>query len=57
MTKFLVNQLCGPSSGKFDYLVLICPTFAYNKTSVYHFANRDPQLFVICKQHQVVGRR
>ena len=30
-TQFLVNQLCGTFRGKFDYVVLICPTFAYNK--------------------------
>ena len=29
-TQFLVNQLRGPFNGKFDYIVLICPTFAYN---------------------------
>ena len=37
-TQFLVNQLCGPFCGKFDYIVLICPTFAYNKT-LYRFIN------------------
>ena len=31
-TQFLVNQLCGPFNGKFDFIVLICPTFAYHKT-------------------------
>ena len=31
-TQFLVNQLCGPFNGKFNYIVLICPTFAYNRT-------------------------
>ena len=52
-TQFLVNQLCGPFCGKFDYVVLICPTFAYNKT-LYRFAERDPRLYVIiCEQHQV----
>ena len=52
-TQFLVNQLCGPFCGKFDYIVLICPTFAYNRT-LYGFAERDPQLYVIiCEQHQV----
>ena len=52
-TQFLVNQLCGPLCGKFDYIVLICPTFAYNKT-LYRFAERDPRLYVIiCEQHQV----
>ena len=29
-TQFLVNQLCAPFNGKFDYIVLNCPTFAYN---------------------------
>ena len=38
-TQFLVNQLCGPFRGKFDYIVLICPTFAYNKT-LYRFGER-----------------
>ena len=52
-TQFLVNQLCGQFCGKFDYIVLICPTFAYNKT-LYPFAERDPRLYVIiCEQHQV----
>ena len=48
-----MNQLCGPFNGNFDYIVLICPTFAYNKT-LYRFAERDPRLHVIiCEQHQV----
>ena len=52
-TQFLVNQLCGLFCGKFDYVVLICPTSAYNKT-LYRFAERDPRLYVIiCEQHQV----
>ena len=52
-TQFLVNQLCGPFKGKFDYIVLICPTFAYNKT-LYRFGERDPRLYVIiCEQHHV----
>ena len=52
-TEFLVNQLCVPFCGKFDYVVLICPTFAYNKT-MHRFAERDPRLYVIiCEQHQV----
>ena len=32
---------------KFDYIVLICPTFAFNRT-LYQFAERDLQLYVIC---------
>ena len=52
-TQFLVNQLCGPFNGKFDYIVLICPTFAHNKT-LYRFGERDPRLYVIiCEQHRV----
>ena len=52
-TQFLVNLICGPFNGKFDYIVLICPTIAYNRT-LYHFGERDPRLYVIiCEQHQV----
>ena len=52
-TQFLVNQLRGPFKGKFDYIVLIFPTFAYNRT-LYGFGDRDPRLYVIiCEQHQV----
>ena len=52
-THFLVKQLCGPFRGRFDHVVLICPTFPYNKT-LYRFAERDPRLdVIICEQHQV----
>ena len=52
-TQFLVKQLCGPFCGKFDFIVLNCPTFAYNRT-LYRFAERDLRLYVIiCEQHQV----
>ena len=52
-TQFLVNQFCGPFNGKFDYIVLICPTFAYNRT-LHRFGERDPRLYVIiCEQHHV----
>ena len=52
-TQFLVNQLHGQVKGKFDYIVLICPTFAFNKT-LYSFGERDPRLYVIiCEQHHV----
>ena len=52
-TQFLVNQIHGPFRGKFDYIVLICPTFAYNRT-LYRFGERDPRLYVIiCQQHHV----
>ena len=33
--------------------MLICSTFAYNR-ALYHFAERDPRLYVIiCEQHHV----
>ena len=52
-TQFLVNQLCGPFKGKFDYILLICSTFAYNKT-LFRFGERDPRMYVlICDQHRV----
>ena len=52
-TQSLVSQLCGPLRDKFDYIVIICPTFAHNKT-YYRFAEKDPRFFVvICKQNQV----
>ena len=48
-----MNQLHGRFKGKFDYIVLICPTFAYNRT-LYRFGERDPRLYVIiCEQHRV----
>lgn len=52
-TQSLVSQPCGPFRDKFDCIVLICPTFAHNKT-YYRFAEKDPRFFVvICKQNQV----
>ena len=52
-TQFLVHQICGPFNGKFDYIVLICQTIAYNRT-LYRFGERDPRLYVIiCEQRQV----
>jgi len=51
-TQSHVNQLCGPFRGKFDYIALIFPTFAQNKT-LFRFTERDPRLFVvICEQHK-----
>ena len=48
-----MNQLYSASRGKFDYVVLICPAFAYNST-LCRFAELDSRLFVIiCEQHQV----
>ena len=52
-TQFLVHQLCGPFNGRFEYVVLICPTFAYNRT-LYRFGERDSRLYVIiCEQQHV----
>ena len=52
-SRFVVDQIYGPFRGKFDYIVLICPTFAHNKT--YHrIGENDPRMFVIiCEQHNV----
>jgi hypothetical protein len=52
-SKFVVDQLFGPFRGKFDYIVLICPTFKRNKT--YHrIGENDPRMnVVICEQHEV----
>ena len=52
-SRFVVNQLYGPFRGKFEYIVLICPTFTHNKT--YHrLGENDPRMDVIvCEQHYV----
>ena len=51
--QFLVNQLCGAFCGKFNHIVLICPTFVYSKT-YYKFAEKDLRFsVVICEQNQV----
>ena len=34
-TKYIVNQLCGPFRGKFDYIVLVCPTFVHTDDRVF----------------------
>ena len=51
--RFVVDQIYVSFLGKFDYIVLICPTFAHNKT--YHcIGENDPRMFVIiCAQHEV----
>ena len=52
-TQYLVNQLRGPFRGKFDYIVLFCPTFIKNKTYD-RFVDKDPYIFVIvCQQHEI----
>ena len=48
-----MNQLRGPFRGKFDYIVLLCPTFVKNTTYT-RFVDRDPHIFVIvCLQHEI----
>ena len=52
-SRFVVDQLYGPFRFKFDVIVLICPTFAHNRT--YHrIGEKDPRMFVTaCEQHEV----
>ena len=45
-SRFVVNQLCGPFRRKFDYIVLICPTFTHNRT-YYNFSIKDPRLLIV----------
>ena len=52
-TQYLLSQLRGPFRGKFDYIVLICPTFVYNKT-YNDFVDNEPRITVIiCQQNYV----
>ena len=52
-SRFVVDQIYSPFYFKFDYIVLICPTFTHNKT--YHrLGENDPRMDVIvCDQHAV----
>jgi len=53
-TRFFVKQLFSPFRGKFDNIVLICPTFAAPNRTLSRLAERDPRMKVInCEQHQV----
>jgi len=52
-SRFVVEQIYGTFRFKFDYIVLICPTFAHNKT-YYRIGENDPRMHVImCEQHDV----
>ena len=52
-SRFVVGQLCGPFRFKFDFIVLICPTFAHNRTYT-QMGENDPRMAVItCMQQQV----
>ena len=52
-SRFVVDQLYGPFHSKYDYIVLICPTFAYNKT-YNRFGAKDPWFFVVELWPQIV---
>ena len=43
-TKYIVNQLCGPFRGKFDYIVLVCLTFVQT----------DDQVFIVTPEQDTV---
>ena len=52
-TQYLLIQLRGPFRGRFDYIMLLCPTFVKN-TTYEGFVDRDPHIFVIaCLQHEI----
>ena len=52
-TQYLLNLLRGPFRGKFDYILLLVPTFVKNQTYE-GFVDRDPHIFVIaCPQHEI----
>ena len=54
-SQFVVDQLYGPFRGKFDYIVLLCPTFARNRT-YFRIGLKDPNLFpILCEQDEVQG--
>ena len=49
----MVDQIHGPFRSKFDYIVLVCPTFAHNKTCQ-QIGENDPRMFVVIYvQHKV----
>jgi len=49
-SRFVVDQIYGPFRGKFNYIMLICPTFMHK---TYHrLGKNDPRMDVIvCEQH------
>ena len=52
-SRFMVDQLYGPFRHRFDYIVLICPTFTHNKT-YYRIGENDTGMYaIICEQHHV----
>ena len=52
-SQFVVDQLFGRFHGKFDFIMLICPTFAHNKT-FRRLREKDLRMFIfICQQREV----
>ena len=45
-TKYLTEKLRGPFRNVFEYIVVICPTYAKNKT-YYGFAQNDKRFYVL----------
>lgn len=52
-SKYVVNQLRGPYKNKFDYIVLVCPTYVYNQT-YNDFGLGDNHLFVVVPEQDQV---
>lgn len=50
-SQFVVNQIYGPFRGKFDFIVLICPTLVYNRTYS-NIAIKDPGFYPIMCSHE-----
>ena len=52
-TQYILNQPRSPFRGKYNYTVLIWPTFVFNKTYDY-FVGNEPRIYVInWQQHEV----
>jgi len=52
-SRFVVDQIYGTFRFKFDYIVLICPTFAHNKTYDRIGENGPRMNVIMCEQHDV----
>ena len=50
-TLLLSGLLIQAKRGKFDYIVLICPTFVFNKTYDYFVDNKQRIYVINCQQH------
>ena len=52
-SKYVVDQLRGPYYKKFDYIVLLCPTYIYNRT-YNNFALGDNRFFIVIPEQDEV---